>query len=131
MRRLAKLILCSLVLVGTGCGKFTYEKTYDVKVGGVNVINIDAPTRQQTVKVKATSTNNVPISVYLVLEKGIDSVQKDLLDYKPPDKSSVLDSKEKTTEANLEAKVPAKQAYAVILAAATKDTQVTVKIEGN
>ena len=81
--------------------------------------------------IEACAKNNVPISVYLVLEKGIDSVQKDLLDYKPPDKSSVLDSKEKTTEANLEAKVPAKQAYAVILAAATKDTQVTVKIEGN
>jgi hypothetical protein len=133
MRRLANVILGLAVLAGaaTGCSKFTYEKAYLLEVGNIKMINIDAPTKEQIVKVKATSENNIPFSAYLVLENHAGEVEKDLANYKKPDKTSVLDSKEKITEATLEAKVPAKSAYAVILAGSTKDTTVHVKIEGN
>jgi hypothetical protein len=127
----AALFLASLI---PGCQKlvgFNYSRDFDLETGQVRVVEIDAPKHDQLVKVKTSCPE--PISAYLVLDEDNNKkmVQDALLNYKSPDKSWILDGKEKTSDISLEGKVQANKAYAVLIAGATKKTTVKLTVEGN
>jgi hypothetical protein len=118
-----------LLIAAIGCPRFTTEKTYSLGAGVVQRIDIDAPTYEQPVKVQIKSPG-VPISVFIVTDEHAPAVQQALLELKEPDKSQVLGSKERFEEGTVEAKVPKKKNYVILLAGAAKNADVKVKIIG-
>jgi hypothetical protein len=82
------------------------------------------------VKVEVKSDSS-PVAVFLVLEDDAETVKKNVLHGTTPDKAKVLARTDKNSqEATLEATVPAKKGFAVVLGDASKDTQVNLKITG-
>ncbi len=118
--------LASAVLLA-GCQKLDYEQTLKMEAGDVKSFPVDPPRSEQKVTVTVTSTI-APVNVYLVLEKDQEAALKALDHYQKP--VNPLASQEKTQDATLEATVPAKTGYVVLLAGATKDTEVKIKITG-
>ena len=131
MRPMARWCLCAVLLTwAAGCQKMHETKAFDLHTGEVRDIHISAPTYGQTVKVVATSSDS-PIAVYVVLEKDFEAVHKALMNYKEPDQAMVLASGKDSKELTVEAKVPAKNEYAVLVARANKKTKVDLDITGS
>jgi hypothetical protein len=129
MQRLVRLLLVvAICLLGTaGCQKLDYEKTVNLGAGEVQAISIGPPTREQKITVVASSTGST-LNVCLVLEKDVEAAKQAMLDGKAP--KEPLASKEKAQEATLEATVPAKTGYAIVLGGASKSCEVKVKVTG-
>jgi hypothetical protein len=128
MLRLRCSVPVFLILALAGCGqRLDYESTVQLDAGEVQSLGVDPPRREQRVSVTVTSTS-VPVDVYVVLEKDKESGKQALLDVKKPAES--LASKTKTQQATLEATIPAKTGFAILLGGATKSSQVKVKVIG-
>lgn len=112
-----------------GCQKVNYDRTVQVEPGDVQVVMIDPPRSAQKVSVVASSPGT-PVDVYVVLEKDQEEAKQSLLSGKSPAKDKLLANKQKAEEATLEATVPAKNGFAVLVSGAKKSTQVKLKITG-
>jgi hypothetical protein len=93
--------------------------------GDVRKVEIDAPRRDQVVTVSFSSSAS-EVSVYLVPAQDGDKGMEALINYKPL--STVLAEKKKSKTGTLEATIPAKTAFAVLVAGAGRDTTVDLKI---
>jgi hypothetical protein len=128
MRRSAKWSLALLLLAAlAGCQKVNVEKTWTIEAGGLQELTIDAPNSDQKVKVVATSTES-PISVYVILDKDEQAARKSLEHQNDPDKALLLGTAPKAKEVTVEATVPAKNGYRVIVGFPTKKTEVKVTV---
>ena len=119
------LLLLALLVCG-GCQKpLNEQKTLTMGPGDVRKIEIDAPRREQAVTVTFTSSAT-EVSVYLVTAQDGDKGLEALTNYKPL--SATLAEKKKAKTGTLEATIPAKTGFAILLAGATRDTSVDLKI---
>jgi hypothetical protein len=119
-------VLLAVTLVG--CQRIDYRRTIDVDAGDVQAIVIDPPRSEQKVTVTATSSS-CPVSVYLVLERDQSQARQTMMDYKAP--TGALAGQEKTQDATLEATIPAKNGFAVLIGGATRSTQVNLHVKGH
>ena len=122
------MMALSVVMV-QGCQRLNEEQNVTLGVGEVKGLSIEPPRSEQKVTVTVTSSAS-PVDVYVVLDPNRAAVSQSLEKGMAPEASKVLASQKKVQEASLEATIPAKTAYAVVLAGATKDTQVKLKIQG-
>jgi hypothetical protein len=116
-----------VVLMVAGCQKIDYKRTIDVEAGDVQATMFDPPRSEQKVTVTATSSS-CRVNLYLVLERDQSQARQTMMDYKSP--SGALAGQEKTQDATLEATVPAKQGFAVLIGGASKSTQVQLRVKG-
>jgi hypothetical protein len=130
MRLLSLSGLGLLCLVGAGCHgqRLDSESTMTVGPGEVQSKIVDAPSADQQVTATVSSPG-APVSAYLLLEKNRQAAQDALLSGKKP--ANVLDGKDKTEDATLQGKVPAKEEFAVVVSnSGGKSATVKVKITG-
>jgi hypothetical protein len=123
-------LVCALLaaaLLPAGCQPLKYEKTLKVDTSEVQVIEFDPPRYEQKVSVHVTASGN-PVSAYLVRSDDKGDAQEAIMSGKAP--KSVLASKEKAEDITLDATVPAKSGYALILKASGGAADVTVKLTG-
>jgi len=120
---------CGLALLGSaGCQKLDSERSIHLDAGEVQIIRIGPPRSDQKVTVVVDSPRS-SINVYLVLEQDQEEAKQALLlDRKLP--QLPLAGKEKTNSATLEATVPARNGFAVMLSGAEKATDVKLKVTG-
>ena len=120
------LVLLGLaLLVPVGCQKVDYQHTISMEAGDIKSTTITAPQREQHVRVAVDSSAS-PVDVYIVLEKdrqqAIEALNKD----KPL--AQALASKKRVRNDTLEATIPAKNEYAVVLTGAGGPTAVQLHI---
>jgi hypothetical protein len=117
-----------VILCFAGCNKaLNYEKTVTMDPGEMRSFPVDAPRANQ--KVTVTFTSSVaPVDVYIVLDKDLELVSREIKNYKSP--GAVLNKIEKAREGSVSADIPAKNAFAAIVAGSTKETSVQLKITG-
>jgi hypothetical protein len=127
-RREAWFLLLCLTLSLTGCNRaLHYDKTLSMGPGDVKSFSVDPPRSEQKVTITFTSSA-VPVSVYVALEKDLETASKAIENYKQPD--GILAKQEKAREGSIEAVIPAKSGFGVIVAGAANDTSVQVKLTG-
>jgi hypothetical protein len=122
-------LLAALLLAG-GCQRLNFERSVELNALATHVFEFDPPRYEQKVAVTVTPVEG-PVSAYLVKASEVKAVEKALNDNK--DLPAVLaskESKEKAEEYTLEATVPAKTAYALVLYPTKKRTNVKVKVIG-
>jgi hypothetical protein len=119
-------LLAALFLLA-GCQRLDLEKTLHVAVGEVHRVYIDPPRSDQKVTARINSPG-APVSAYLVLESDSEAAQKKMMDHQAP--AAPLAGKDKAEDITLEATVPAKKGYALLLRADAKDADVKVKVTG-
>jgi hypothetical protein len=133
MKRLScriALFVCALLFLPVAGCTFKYEDTVSLDQNDVKSRKVDGPSKDQDVTVTLSSPG-VPIDAYLVLEEDRKKLESLLTGgAKPKEKDGVLAAKEKAEEITLTARIPAKKAYAIILAGAQKKTDVKLKITG-
>ncbi len=119
------------LLLAAGCQRLNYEKEIKISPAETQFVTPDAPRYQQKVTVEVHSPG-APLSVYLVKSEGTenaDKALKDLVDGKDPDK--VLAHQDRAEDVRLEATVPAKTVYTVVLYNPGKTTATAkVKLTG-
>jgi hypothetical protein len=120
-------LLVALLLVLPGCQKLNYETTVQLGDGDVQLVLVDPPRSEQKVHITAASSGS-PVDVYVVLDKDKEAAKQALLDGKKP--AAVLVSETKTRDASLEATIPAKSGFAILLGGASKSSEVKVKVTG-
>jgi hypothetical protein len=114
-----------------GCQRFTTQMEYQLGVGEVRRIAIDGPRSDQQVRVTISSPGQ-PVAAYIVLDEHADAVRNKLLAHQRPDPEQYLSGREGIEEpVVIEAKVPQKKAYAVLIGGALKSADVKVKITGS
>jgi len=131
MRRSTPFCLGLLALLGlaAGCQRLDVDRTIKLAPGDVQDILIDAPRSQQSIKVDVNASG-APVDVYVLLEAERQAVKENLLINKRPDPAKLLASQQKVTTATLEAAVPARNDFAILLAGASKPAEVKVKVTG-
>lgn len=131
MRPITILLGGALVLAAAGCQPVNYENSMQVEPGTIHPVEISAPSRDQNIRVSVTASG-APVSVYVVLQKDRDAVESAILGGKALDAAKVLASQEKAESATLDAKVPAKNDYAVLVYNGPgKTAQVKISIKGS
>jgi hypothetical protein len=125
-RRLVR-IGCLAVLLAPACQRLNYEKSFEIDADDVQAVLIDPPRSDQKVSISVSATGS-PVDVYVVLEKDKPAAMKRLKDFQKPE--NTLAAKEKVQSDTLEATVPAKSGFVVLLANAKKTAQVQLKITG-
>jgi hypothetical protein len=120
------LLLGLLVVTAPGCQRVNHEKTYTIEPGEIKSILFDAPRSEQKVTVQVSSPG-APVSVYLVTAADEDAALKAASRGSGP---AVLAGKEKAEDISLEAAVPAKTAYAVVLEAHAKKAEAKLRVSG-
>jgi hypothetical protein len=122
--------ILALLLAVAGCQRLNDERTVPLGPSQVHAVLYDAPRSDQKVSVTVSSPG-APVDAYLVLEKERQAVQDGLDRGQRPATAKVLAGKEKVEEASLEATVPAKSAFAVLLnSKSNKTADVKVKVTG-
>ena len=131
MKRAARRVVGMLVFGAliSGCQPFKLERTIEMPTKNVHRIDIDAPGREQHIHLTADS-GGVPINVYIVLEDNAEALFATLQNDTKVDTSTVLASQEQTTNADLQATIPGKKGFAIMLAHPSKNTTVRLKIVG-
>jgi hypothetical protein len=128
LTRTSPTMLACLALALGGCNRaLNYEKTITSQAGGINSFAVTPPTYQQKITLSFKSTET-PVDVYITLQKDLEAAADALGKYQAP--QNVLASKLKAKEGSLEATIPARTGFGGIVAGATKDTKVEVKITG-
>lgn len=126
-RRICIISTC-LILSLAGCNSsVNFERTLSVGPGDVPSFSVDPPRREQKVTVSFKSTET-PVDIYVTLDKDLEAASKAIQNYKVP--QNVLASKLKSKDGSVEATIPGKTAFGVIVAGAVKDTSVQVTIKG-
>jgi hypothetical protein len=124
-----------LAILAAGCGKsgggtLNVDRTLEVESNGSNSLTVDAPGKDQKVKVTATCTTG-NFSIYAALEKDQAGIQQ-AIDKQVEVKGNMLGKKERTKDATLEFMVPAKNGFVVIVSNETGKTHsVQVRIVGS
>jgi hypothetical protein len=109
-----------------GCNSsLSYQNQFTIGPGDVKPLRVDAPRREQQVTVTFTSSA-APVDVYLALDKDLDNALIAIENYKKPE--GILAKLEKSSNGSLQAVIPAKTAFGVIVAGSIRDTSVEVKI---
>ena len=122
--------VCRIALLGVialaGCSKIHEKKEFSLDTGGYKTLEITAPLSEQ--KVKVTLTADQAVNIYVLLEKDMPKGKGDDFD---PDmmKVTFIASQKNAKDASLDATIPAKEKYVIIVSGATKKTNVTVKID--
>jgi hypothetical protein len=111
----------------SGCQPLKVERTLSVPVGGVGSLSFDPPRYQQKVTVQLSSPGAL-ISAYLVSDSDLAAARNLVEKAQAP--ASPLASKEKAEEIMLEATVPAKTGFSLLIRAEKKDADVKVKVTG-
>jgi hypothetical protein len=120
-------VLALGLLLGGGCRRqvLNDERTVLVQPGQLKSFPVDAPAWDEKVTVTVSSPG-VPVGVYMVPGK----VAEDAIDSAKPPATS-LAFQEKAEQATIEATVPAKTAFAVVLHnAGANPAQVKMTIKG-
>jgi hypothetical protein len=111
-----------------GCNRpLHFDRTLSMGPGDVKSFSVDPPRREQKVTVSFKSTET-PVDVYVLLDKDLEAASNAIQNFKAP--QGVLASKMKSRDGSVEATIPAKTAFGVIVAGSNKDTSVDVKIAG-
>jgi hypothetical protein len=124
------LVVCGLLacLLPAGCQPLNENREVKVEAYGVRSLIFSEPRYDQKVTVEVHSPGN-PVSAYLVKGADQEKAESGLLNHKAP--AGALAGKEKAEEITLEATVPAKTEYALILHNPGKsDATVKVKVTG-
>jgi hypothetical protein len=115
MPRFASLACLAAVLLpllpGCSPSKLRYEKSIDVGGGEEKILTIDAPKKEEKVKIEVTAGQ--PVSVTVTLKKNLNS-------------GKPLASKSNEKDISLEVTVPAGEEFCIILSG-IKQTTATVK----
>ncbi len=123
MPRLFRIAPLGLVLLLAGCqGKLDIAKTYTMEPGDSQFLLVEAPAGEQKINV-AVKSGGVPLNVYVVPGTTSAQAQQAVQENK-----RVLASKTKAADPTLDATVPAKQAYVIMLDGAEKPAKIEVKI---
>jgi ribosomal protein S5 len=93
----------------------------------VKSFTVDPPRREQHLTVGFTSSA-APVDVYVALEKDIDNASMAIQNFKKPE--GILAKLEKSSSGSIEAVIPAKAGFGVIVAGPIRDSSVEVKIIG-
>lgn len=120
-------VLCLLLLVLAGCGQpLDVRKDLTLEIGEVHCVFIDAPSREQKVVVSVTS--DVEVDAWIVKGQDEAAINKQMnLGQKPTD---ALSGKQKITSEKIDATIPARTAYTIVVGNSTKNAKVNVKITG-
>ncbi len=122
------LLLTLVVLSLAGCNRrLSFERTLSMGPGDVSSFVVDAPRGEQKVVVTFTCDNS-PVDVYLALEPDLEAASKAIRDFKAP--TAILAKQMKAKEGSLEATIPAKKAFGLIVASPIRDSTVQIKIAG-
>jgi hypothetical protein len=124
LRWIAALLACTL-LSQAGCRKASYDKTHTLLPGEVQIISQDSARSDQKVTITITSPGT-PVNAYLVREEDVPTAKECIVNGKTPPK--VFDSKEKAEEITLNAAIPARTGYALILSSAGKKAEARVRL---
>jgi hypothetical protein len=126
--RIALLFGCTALLLSlVGCQRLNDERTVNLPLGSLSAIEYSAPRYEQKVTVTASSPG-APVTVYLVRKEESEAAQRLVDGGKAP--TTPLAGKEEAEEITLEATVPPKTAYVVILRADKKNAEVKLKVIG-
>ncbi len=122
-------LLVSAFLACAGCQRINMEKTVDLDTQEAKApFIVDAPSRDQDVTVIVTPEKGTPVDVYVVQEKDSAAALADLTNQRPP-KNSLASLTKVASEGKVTAKVPSKNAYAVIVGNSSKPTKVGIRLE--
>lgn len=102
------------------------ERTFNLGPGDTHAVEFDSGREPGTVTVRLSSTG-ANVNVYLVKKQDQEAATQAILDYKVP--QNVLAKVEKAKEGTLEAMVPSGTGLAVLVAGATRDTEVKVHVK--
>jgi hypothetical protein len=107
-----------------GCSKVHEERSFTLLPGAFNTLHISEPLSEQKVKVVVKS--DVPVNVYVILEKNIPAGKDE---YEPDTiKEGVVAKEKNTMDVTLTATIPAKNAYVIYVDGANKKASVSVTI---
>jgi hypothetical protein len=125
------LVIVGLMLSMTGCQKASnaplIDETIDVPSNETKAKIIDGPRREQKISVTAQASTG-SFGIYVVREKDRAALEDKLTNLKPVS-SGFLAKKEKSSDATLEAVIPAGEDFAVVLAnGGAKPVQVKLKV---
>ena len=127
--------LAFVLLLATGCQKINYEKSFEVAMGLQHpAIEFSAPAYSQ--KVTATITpEKCAVSAYLIKASDEAALEDALNKKREPAASLLLAGKtfsrnDPKQEIVLQATIPAKTAYKLIIKGGNKTTEVKVKVVG-
>jgi hypothetical protein len=122
-------LICALLaaLLTAGCQPLKVEKTLSILGGGVEALIFDAPRYEQKLTVQVSSPG-APVSVYLVRESEMEKARTLMEQGKAP--TEPLAGKDGGEEITLEATVPAKTAYALLVRANKVKAEAKVKVTG-
>lgn len=122
--------LCLFLVFAGLCGdcqeQLNYRRTVVLEPGDFKAFVLDALSGEIRARVAVKSSGS-PVKVYVVREKDLEPALDRLEKGKLPDR--LLASKEATEDAILEAAIPARTAFAIILAcAAGKNAEVQLHV---
>jgi hypothetical protein len=118
--------------VAGGCQKLNFEKSYQLEPHGLQEVIFSAPAYQQKVSVTITPASSA-VSAYLCKEGDVNQVKSALdADKQPPEALLIASraSKGAAEPYSLEATIPAKTGYALVLKGSGQATEVKVKLVG-
>jgi hypothetical protein len=118
-------LLVVTLAVTVGCQRLNVKRSIHVNPGDVQDMIIDGPRSQQKINVGIAST--APIDVYIILSAEEQAVKSKLLAGQKPDESKVLDKALKVDNATLQATIPAKSEFRILLTGAKKAADVEVE----
>jgi hypothetical protein len=121
------LVMPVLGLMPAGCQRLNDERAIHVPAGGIQPILYSAPTYAQKLTIHVSSPG-APITVCLVREEDREAAEAALDKDKTP--TSTLAGMAKGEDINLEATVPAKTAYALLIRADRKAADVQIQVNG-
>ena len=109
-----------LALFICGCGpKLAGQRDLALEVGDIRAIPIDPITREQVIKITASSPDT-PINVHVYLQENEEEIERKITFGKPPE--NLLASETDANEVSLEATVPANKEAVVRLQSAGRET---------
>jgi len=124
-------LVAALTPATAGCQRpLNYEKTLKMEPGDVHSFPVDAPQREQKVRVEVDAPGT--LNVYVVRESDEEAARHALLALKKPTSTlaKVEPAEPSTTPIVLETTIPAKTGFVVILSGIKKAAEVRVKITG-
>jgi len=122
-------LLVALVVL-PGCPSapaLNYEKTVDMEPGDIKLYTIDAPRRDQKIRVETDSAEAIDVTV--ALESDAEAVKKFLSREVAGSNPPWLARKESNKHHSLDTEVPAGKSFTVLLSGAKKRTEVKLKVK--
>jgi len=119
-RKQTLLLLGSLSLLLVGCGpQLRDQRDVTLEIGEILAIPIDPISREQTIKVTASSPG-APLNVHVYLQEHETAIERKITLGKPPE--NLLANQNEVEQISLEAVVPANKEAIVRLQSASRKT---------